>query len=191
MTLLKQYISNRTGEFTLFGLIVLSFSIMSILMPDRFLTTDNIGNMMFQSAELGILSLAMAISLIIGGIDLSVVAMANLTAIILCYVLKWLTPASMVMPASLMIILFTGLLWGGINGLLVTKIKLPPILATLGTMTLYAGIGIGLTNGSTITGIPDMLQHIGSGTFFYLPIPIYFTIFCFIVVGWIMNHTPL
>ena len=181
---------DKSNELILFGVGLVSYVVMSFLMPDRFFTISNAHNMLFQAAELGILSLAMALTIIIAGIDLSVVSTANLTAIVIILFQRILPKSWLNIPSAFFLVIILGFVLGSINGLLVAKVKVSPILATLGTMTLYSGISIGITNGATIAGIPESMQTIGAGLFLAIPIPLYFFIFCSMIIAWILNRTP-
>jgi simple sugar transport system permease protein len=169
---------------------ITAFTVLSILMPYRFFSLNNVNNMLFQAAELGILSIAMALPIIIAGIDLSIVSNANLTAICIWHAVRLIPSPALHLPAAVMITLVLGTLLGAVNGLLTAKAKIPPILATLGTMTLYSGISVGITGGATVAGIPPGLKQIGTGTFLGLPLPIYVLIACFLAAAWILNRTP-
>jgi simple sugar transport system permease protein len=134
--------------------------------------------MAFQFPELALLSLAMMLSMVAGGIDLSIVSAANLAGVIAAMTMArlsaahgpagtaWLAASAGVIAATL-----TGLACGLTNGLLVALVGVPPILATLGTLQLFMGCALVLTGGQAVTGLPEMLQWIGSGTALGLPVP--------------------
>ncbi|TYL22962.1 ABC transporter permease, partial [Streptococcus pyogenes] len=109
--------------------------------------------------EFGLLALAVLPTMISGGIDLSVVAVANLAAIVAAVIMRagpeyaWLA-----IPAALTV----GICCGALNGFLIAYLRLPPILATLGTMQLFAGIGIVITRVPAITGLPDWYTSFGN-----------------------------
>jgi simple sugar transport system permease protein len=157
---------------------VLLLVALSVAIPDRFLDRDNFASMAVQLSELGILSVAMTFSLLIGGIDLSVVSVANLSAILAGLVIKKLAPGECTDAqayGALAAGVITGLAAGGvvgyINGLLISKIGVPSILATLGTMTVAAGLAFGVTNGSSVSGLPDQLVNLGNGSLLGIPVP--------------------
>ena len=158
--------------------VVVIFLLMSILRPSTFLTPLNFRSMAFQASEIGILSLAIAITMLSGGIDLSIVSAANLAGIV-----AGLTLGAMVTPESaggeialgitvaLLAGLGVGLLAGLFNGILVAYFGMWPILATLGTGLIYKGIGTGITGGTTIFGIRQT-QFIGNGLVLGIPFPL-------------------
>jgi simple sugar transport system permease protein len=82
-------------------------------------------------------------------------------------------------------------LCGLLNGTLVARLRIPPILATLGTMKLYEGISLVITRGSPITNFPKPFLFIGSGTLFHIPFPMILFIVCALGVSLFLRRTPL
>ena len=121
------------------------------LASPHFLSRANLVSMGSQFPEFGLLALAVLPTMVSGGIDLSVVATANLASIVAAVMMR-ASPelAVLAIPAALL----TGLLCGAFNGVLIAYLRLPPILATLGTLQLYGGLGIVITRGPAITGLP-------------------------------------
>jgi simple sugar transport system permease protein len=154
---------------------------------DTFLTQRSITSMAFQLPELGVLALAMMITILTGGINLSVNATSNLAAVLAGLFLVKVMPhgatsgqVTLYIVIAIAIMLLIGLITGIINGLMVGYIGVPPILATLATMTFFTGISTGITGGKTVTGFPDQLSVIGSKTLVGIPIP--FLVFVLITV---------
>ena len=144
------------------------------LRPEVFLSALNINSMLLQSSVIGLLALAVAVTLLTGGIDLSINATANLTAIVVALFLGALAPADGggIGFALLAVVvgLAVGLACGLFNGFIIAVLGYSPILATLGTMTLFAGIGTVLTGGNTLFGI-SAFAAIGRGSVFGIPLP--------------------
>src|ERR1700759_408960 len=128
----------RLGAFAIAILILFC-----TLSPTGFLSTANLSSMAYQMPEFAILALAIHPTMLTSGIDLSVVSVANLSAIIAAFLMRSLPPPIfwLAVPAALLV----GTLAGSVNGVLVAGCRLPAILATLGTLQLFAGIGIILT----------------------------------------------
>ncbi len=144
----------------------------------KFLTARNITSMGFQLPEIGVLSLAMMITILTGGINLSVNATSNMAAVLAGLYLVRTVPkdASEIqiwvsLTIAMFIILLVGLISGLLNGFLIGYIRVPPILATLATMTFFTGISTGLTGGATVTGFPEQVAIIGSKSVVGIPIP--------------------
>jgi simple sugar transport system permease protein len=164
---------------------------------ERFLTARSVASMGFQLPEIGILSLAMMITILVGGINLSVNATSNLAAVVAGFFLVRFIPAgaapglvALYILGAIMIALFLGLVSGLINGLLVGHMGIDPILATLATLTLYTGISTGLTGGATVTGFPEQLSVIGNETLAGIPIPFIILVVLTILTYFLLYRTP-
>jgi simple sugar transport system permease protein len=179
------------------GLIVLAIVCFSVLAPARFLSGETLRAMAFQMPELGILALAMMIPLMSGGLNLAIIATANLSALVMAAILtKMLGPESAphaaagVIALALLAGLITALLIGLITGAIVAFLGVHPILVTLGTMTALKGIAVYATSGGVIGGFPQALLFLGNGTLLGFPVPMILLILCSIVVAVIMSHAP-
>lgn len=156
-----------------------------------FFSGANLQSIAFQLPELGILTLAMMIAMITGGINLSIIAAANLAGIATAWVLTSFMVGS---PVSMIVALLSGvvvsLCIGVVNGFLVAHVGVSAILATLGTMTLVEGISVLLTQGSVISGFPSEFLFIGNGTIYGVPIPLTIFLLCALLVGLLLERTP-
>ncbi len=166
-------------EFRLLIIAVAVFALMSFLSPDRFLSAQNLTSMAFQFPEFAILALAMTITMMTGGIDLSVVGVANLSAVVAAIILTQFADPAMPPGQSLMWLgvalgaaLCVGALAGLINGGLVAFFGLPPILATLGSGLVFTGFAIAMTGGSAVMGFPDTVAWLGNERLFGIPVPL-------------------
>ncbi|GAI76863.1 unnamed protein product, partial [marine sediment metagenome] len=148
-----------------------------VFFPGKVLTANNFESMAFQLPELGILSLAIMITMLSGGINLSIIATANMAGIVSAFIMTRMITESMTgspIPIILLAILagwLVSVLIGIFNGVLIAYIGVSPILATLGTMTLVGGISILVTKGYVVSGFPEEYQYIGNGIFLGIPIP--------------------
>lgn len=156
---------------------ILLFVVFSYLLPGKFLTVRNMQSMAVQFPEFGILAFAIMITMLTGGIDLSIVGAANLSAIVGALVLTRLAggdgaamPLLLAAPLAILAALLIGSLCGLFNGFLVSRIGITPILATLGTGSLYTGLSFVITGGPAIT--TTQLAFIGNSTILGLPIPV-------------------
>jgi simple sugar transport system permease protein len=138
--------------------------------------------------ELGLLSLAMAIPLLSGGLNLAIIATANQAALLMAWILTTQMPPDAVGGEIwfwISIALSAGFLLcaaiGWMTGFIVAVIGVHPILVTLGTQTLITGISIWLTRGQTLSGFPDALIQISNETI--AGIPISFSIFTLVALG--------
>ncbi|MEL6202798.1 MAG: ABC transporter permease [Pseudomonadota bacterium] len=166
-------------EFRLLIIAVAVFALMSFLSPDRFLSTQNLTSMAFQFPEFAILALAMTITMMTGGIDLSVVGVANLSAVVAAIILTTFGDPAMPVGDSLMWLsialvasLVIGATCGLVNGALVAFFGLPPILATLGSGLVFTGFAIAMTGGSAVMGFPDTVAWLGNERLLGIPVPL-------------------
>lgn len=180
--------------FALLGAVSLTFL---LVLGPSILSRGSLEAMAFQMPELGILSLAMMISLLSGGINLAVIATANFVAILMAFMLKALEVPlagaeaipglALVILAGLIIASLVGLL----NGLIIAYVGVSPILATLGTMTLLEGIAIGLTRGTVVSGFPDALLALGNAKLLGLPVPLWIFFVCAVPMAFVLSRMPL
>jgi simple sugar transport system permease protein len=170
--------------------------IFSILSPNIFFSPNNFKSMSYQVPEIAILSIAVMLSMLTGGIDLSIVSISNAAALVAAWVMT--SHSDTTGTESLMWIIIAcalgilvGLIAGGINSILVAKLDVTPILATLATMTLFNGIAIGMTDGVSVSGLPEQFMRVGNGTFFGIPTPFVLMIIIAGAVGIWINRTTL
>ena len=170
--------------------------IFSILSPNIFFSPNNFKSMSYQVPEIAILSIAVMLSMLTGGIDLSIVSISNAAALVAAYVMR--SKSDTTGSESLMWIviacvlgIIVGLIAGGINSILIAKLDVTPILATLATMTLFNGIAIGMTNGVSVSGLPESFMRVGNGTFFGIPTPFVLMLIIGGAVGVWINRTSL
>lgn len=167
----------NTGLLLLIVLVVVLFS---LLMPGRFFTRGTFTSMAFQLPELGLLTLAMFIAILSGGLNLCIIATANLTSLFIAWLLLHFLPAGSGMAMQLMWLALgiagaagIAVVIGTLTGLMVAKIGAHPILVTLATMMTVNGIGIYLTKGAAVSGMPDVLRILGSGSLLGIPLPLW------------------
>ena len=176
-------------------ILLVAIAAFSVLSPSVFLTGLNLQNMLLAVAEIGILSIAMMISMVTGGIDLSLVAIANLCAITVStlYTSSVLggAGAEQWSPVIILIGLAVGLACGLVNGFLIAYVGVTPILATLGTMQIFNGLAVVWTGGKTLYGSPEALTAFGKTA--VAGVPLLFIVFGLValLVGFILNRSPL
>lgn len=147
-----------------------------------------------QFPEFGIMALGVMLAMITGGIDLSVVGIANLSSIAAAMILTGSLAGGDGSPGSIAIAvavaLGTGLLAGLFNGVLVALVRIPPILVTLGTLELFTGLGIMLTGGKALSGLPAGYANIfGARIGGVLPVQLIIFIVVAIVIGVVLHRT--
>ncbi|MFD0829370.1 ribose ABC transporter permease RbsC [Neobacillus cucumis] len=170
----------------LLGLIIL-IVIVSILNPS-FLEPLNILNLLRQVAINALIAFGMTFVILTGGIDLSVGAILALSSS--------LTAGMIVSGLDPILAIIVGCILGGImgmvNGLLITKGKMAPFIATLATMTAFRGLTLVYTKGNPITGLGDnyLFQLFGRGYFLGIPVPAITMIVTFVLLYIVLHKTP-
>jgi len=177
-------------------LLALSLLFAATAGPQMF-SAASLRSMAFQLPELGLLSLAMMVPLLSGGLDLSIIATANLAALTMAWVLThglppepglaWAVWQVGAVLAGLVVAGMVGLL----NGYLIAHLRVSPILATLGSMTLVKGIAVGLTHGGVISGFPAPIVAIGNGTVGGVPVALLLFIAVAVPMGIWLARSPL
>lgn len=162
-------------------MVVVLISVVLSLMSDVFLRPDNIIDVAKGNVVLGIMALGMLPVIISGGIDLSVSSTIALCAVIAG---KFMVRFNGNLFSVILICVLMGAMIGFINGIIIAKLKIPPIVATLGTMSIILGCVMLYTNGDWITNLPEWFKSFGSYKLVDLPIQIlFFIVAC--VVTWI------
>lgn len=180
----------RLDNLTLLVIMVGTILSMSIFLPEKFLTVINFQSMASQFPEYGLLAMAIMLTMITGGIDLSVVSIANLSGVVGAMVLASHVKAQVlgISPGTIIFLaiiatLAVSFICGLVNGLIITAAGVPAIIATLGTNGLFIGTAIILTEGHGIRGFPEEFLFIGSGTILGIPMPL----IIFVVVALIVS----
>ncbi len=180
----------------LLGLLAVLCLAVAPLVGDRLFAPAGLRSMAFQLPELGLLSLAMMVTLLSGGLDLSIIATANLAALAAAAVLKSAPDGA---GGALLLAYEAGALVAGLaaaalvgllNGTLIGYLRVSPILATLGTMTLVKGLAIGLTRGSVVSDFPPAILFIGSGSVLGIPTPLLLFGLVALALGILLTRTP-
>jgi rhamnose transport system permease protein len=131
------------------------------LIAPNFLTAANLMEVTRLSVELGLLAVALTPVIISGGIDLSVGSLLGLSAIVFGTAVRdWQLP----IPAAVVATLLTGLAGGALNAVLIARLSIPPLIVTLGTLSLFRGIAEGITQAAVnYSGFPASFLAFGQG----------------------------
>ncbi len=159
MNALKNYYRKERHIARLLIMIVAWLAFMAITRFDKFYTLINFQTMAGQFPEFGLMALGAMVCMITGGIDLSSVGIANVTSILMALFMKSQMDesgniAAWVIPFAFLLALLIGCAAGCFNGVLISKVKIPPILATLGVNQLLTGISMVVTGGNAVSKIP-------------------------------------
>ena len=164
MPLLKRWFPN--GEWLVLLALLAEVAIFSVV-AQNFFTTANLVEVLRFSVELGLLALALTPVIITGGIDLSVGSMMGLCAVIFgSLVMDWHWPVT----AAIILTLAVGCIGGSLNGVLIARYKIPPLIVTLGSFSAFRGIAEGITHGAVnYSGFPKSFLFLGQGYLLGVP----------------------
>ena len=192
----KKSVGAILGEYGAFIALALLVIVLSIVEPS-FRAPSNLMNLLRQASFNGLIAFGMTLVILSDGIDLSVGSVFALSAIICAELLVFGMPAVL----AVLIALVAGTALGAISGLLVTKGRLQPFIATLITMTAYRGLAKIITSGKPISQLANSAT---SGDFFFkamgkgsvliaetikIPIPAIVLVVAFLIVYFILNKT--
>ena len=142
------------------------------LVSSAFLGTNNLLNLLRQASLVFLLASGLTLVILCGGLDLSIGANVAMSACLAATVMK----ATGSPLAGCAAGLASGLLVGAINGLLVTRVRVPPFIATYGTLWILHGLTYWFMAGDTIHGFPPAFRFLGSGYWLGVPVPVFLMI---------------
>ncbi len=157
------------------GLLLIAVLAVFGLTTPRFLSAANFGSVAFQLPELGLLTLAMLIPIISGGLNLAIIYTANMAGLTLAW---WLNTHGGVdagvgaFAAGTVMALGVGAAAGCVMGLVIANVGAHPILVSLSMMIFLRGLGEFLTRGGDISGFPAFLKPLGHGIVAGIPVPL-------------------
>ena len=176
--------------------LLLAVALFAFLNPRVFLSPINLQNIAVAAPEIGLISIAMMLVMLTGGIDLSLVAIANFSAITISTLHTAIAASDPGLADNLGFIIVlagvaAGMLGGAFNGFLVSVVGITPILATLATMQIYNGMAIVWTGGSTLYGAPVLLGSIGQAALANVPLLFIIFVIIAVLVAVLVNSTAL
>ncbi|MDB6068173.1 MAG: rbsC [Pedosphaera sp.] len=175
-----------------FASLLLVVIVLSILSPAQFLTTDNLLNVLRRSSVNGIIAVGMTAIIISGGIDLSVGSMLALAGMSGAWTMLKIGGDSMTMSAMLggtFVGAAVGALCGLLNGALITGLKLPPFIVTLGTMSAFRGITYVMNDGQPFN-VPGY-NYLGDGVLALVPVSVVIAVAIVVLASLVLRYTPL
>jgi rhamnose transport system permease protein len=161
-------------------LVVLSFQ------SDRFFTVSNLLNQGRLMTEIGLIAIAMTFVIATGGIDLSVGSILGLTAILTG--VFWQN-VGLPLPAAAVAAIAVGTFAGFVNGLIITRFTVPPLIATLATLALYRGLAEGISQARSVRGYPDWFYVLGQGEVLGVPTQLWILVAAAVIASIILAYT--
>ncbi len=190
---IRRLTGGHAGLVALLAALTLGFA---VLVPN-FLDAATFTSFMYQLPLLGLLSLAMLVPLLTGGLNLAIIATANQSALLMVWIFRsllvpdasattTLAVVALALAAGLALCLVIGL----VTGALVAFTGVHPILVTLGTKSLLDGISIYLTRGMALSGVPGALSDAGNATVLGMPAIFLLLAAVAAVIGVVLRHAP-
>lgn len=176
-------IFNGKGTGILIPLILLCILI-SVINP-VFYSFENVIDVLRNTSYTLIIALGMTFVLIAGGLDLSVGAFLALSGLICGLSMKSGMPISL----SVIIGLLVGVLGGLVNAFIITKLSIPPLITTLGSMYMARGLVLVITKGTPIYPLPKAFTDFGSGSIFKIPYVVIVALILSVLSNWVLNNT--
>lgn len=174
-------------------IIIVLLSVVISFLSKTFFTLGNFVDIAKGNSVLGVMALGMLPVLISGGIDLSITGNITLNSVVAGLLLMH---TGLGLPLIILICILVGGLIGLINGVIITKLSIPPIVATLGMNSIIMGAVLFQTDGNMITGLPQWFKDFGMISLFkigYFSVPIQFVFYILaIIITWLLlNYTLL
>ena len=181
MTAMRSLILRHEG---ILGLLLILALIVLAFQSDRFFTAENLLNQGRLMAEVGLVALAMTFVIVTGGIDLSVGSILGLVAILLGVFWQNL---GIPLPFAMVLGLVVGAIAGLINGIIITRFGVPPLIATLATLALYRGLAEGISQARSVRGYPEWFFMLGQGEFLGVPVQLWIFGICALIATIILG----
>lgn len=152
----------------------------------RFFSVSNGQTVLLQIAEMGIVALPLAFIVMTASIDLSIGSIASLSAVV--------SGMTMVETGSVLggvaAGLAVGLVAGALNGFLTAYLGLSPLVVTLGALSVWGGLALVLTNGSTVTNLPQEFRDLGTATVGPIPVQLIMLVLAIALAAYVLNRRP-
>ncbi|PID57381.1 ribose ABC transporter permease [candidate division KSB3 bacterium] len=181
---LSQIWSGISKKYSIYFVLFILFVLCSLI-NRNFLSAGNLTNVSRQIAVTTILAFGETILIICGMLDLSCSSVLALSGLLSVAVFKSSASMSIAFVVAILVAVFCNLM----NGIMVTRLKAPPFIATLAMLAMARGAALFYTNGQNIYQI-GAYANVGQGSFFFIPIPILFLTLILLVTWYILKHTP-
>ena len=149
-----------------------------------FFSPHNFKNILVAVSTIGILSVGTTMVIVTGGIDLSIGSVLALTGVLVAYFSH-----HMPIPAAVSLALLIGAAAGAFNGLMITRVGINPLIATLGSLSIHRGLAFDFSGGLTQSVSGDGFAFLGNATLFGVPFQVLVTVLLFLVAAWVMGWT--
>ncbi|MBW3084722.1 D-allose transport system permease protein AlsC [Austwickia sp. TVS 96-490-7B] len=181
----------RSSFVRMLAVTALIFVVFSLAAPSVFLSGDNFQFIALAAPEIAVIALAMSLTMLTAGIDLSVVTVSNLSAIVAARVMIDGGGGPGAIVAGVLTAMVVALACGAVNAVLIARLEVPPILATLGSSQLFAGIALVVSQGTVIKGLPVAFTQFALTTVAGIPVIFVIMLVLAVLVAVLVERTPL
>ncbi len=178
-----QRLSQQIAPF----LFLLATALVLALSTDTFLSVRNILTILLQISVVGVIAVGQTMVMITSGIDLSVGGIVGLAGVVTTLLVS---KAGLPIAAGMLAGPLVGLACGLVNGALITRVGMPPFIATLGTMSVTRGLAMVLTGGVAVYNLPPGFAWLGNGAVLGIPAPVVVLALVAAVMSVVLNKTP-
>jgi len=169
----------KKSNMTVIGAVLVLMIVLASIFSPYFLDIYNLQSLIRDLAFIGMIGVGQSLLLLIGELDLSVGKVASLCGIMSgMMMVHWHWNPFLSIIAAVLFGFFLGFL----NGLIITKLRLNAMVATIGMQGVYGGINLVLTKGKAITNIPSQIHFLGKGNVGYIPVPFIFTLIILVFI---------
>ncbi len=152
----------------------------------RFATPDNLLTVLIAAAPFALIALGQTLVILTGGIDLSVGSVIAVSAMAAAWAAKNVGESPLI---PILVAMLVGLAAGSVNGVVVSRLNVPPFIATLGMLTLASGLAYAIGNGAPINGLPANFGAFANTKFLGLTIPVILMIVSILLFAFVMKRT--
>lgn len=170
--------------------IVLAFLVLCVVLSflsPYFLTTKNLLNVLLQASINLVVAVGMTFVITSGGIDLSVGSIVAVAGMVMADLVSRKWGLEVAVPVALLV----GTLCGMLNGILITRLRLPPFIVTLGTMSIFRGVALIYNDGKPLYGLAQKVLKVISGDIASIPIPVIIALAVALLAHFVLRHTVI
>lgn len=160
-------------------------SVLLTIATPEFFSIANLTNVALQVSVLAIVSFGMTLVILTEGIDLSLGPVLGLCGVVMALLVVAGWPLVIAIGVALLI----GAAFGILNGALIAYVGMPPFIVTLGAFGIATSVATVLTQGNSVTGLPDATRLFNDGVLIGIPVPIWATVGCFVLTYALLYHT--
>ena len=181
----KQHKKIRLSQYAIY-LVMIALIVFFSIVADGFFSSTTFFNILRQVAVNGIAAVGMTMVILTGGIDISVGSLIGASSVG-CAILMTTYHVNPII--AIVITLAFGLLVGLCNGFFIYEVKIPPMIATLASMSILRGAAYILSDGLPVYDIPEEFAVLGQGYLGVIPVPVIIMTVCFVVGYFVLEHT--